>query len=337
MTATLLLLGTALLSGVLSMFVTRRLIDLLAGARVLDVPNTRSLHQRSVPRGGGLAVVAVVVTTQLGLLASGAMPPVTGIVTVLVGAGFGMLGWADDRAGKPVSLRLAVQFVLAVGCVFALTGTAEGVSSPAGPWLVGALALGLVWHVNLFNFMDGADGLASVQAVWASVALAALFAAHGLWGFGIWAMALAGATAGFARWNWAPARIFLGDTGSYFIGFELALLALLGWLEGLAPWPFLIVMAPFITDASLTLLKRAVTLEPVWRAHRDHTYQHLVMSGVSPPRLAAWLSAYLLGVCWPAAWLARDESGWVPALMIYGLTGMIWAWMRIARFGSRPT
>src|SRR5690606_17257833 len=180
-----------------------RLIAWLRRAEVLDHPNPRSLHAVATPRGGGLAIAAVVLAVQAALaLGTGLEHGVAGVLFAC-GAGFLLLGWADDRAPRPVRLRLLVQLMLAVAAVGALQA---GVPSGTLAWLgAGALVVAVVWHVNLYNFMDGADGLAAIQAILAALGVAALLAVAGQPTLALWPLALAAASAGFLRWNWSPA------------------------------------------------------------------------------------------------------------------------------------
>lgn len=300
---------------------TAMLIPRLYGAQVVDVPNARSLHAGPVPRGGGLAIAAVVIATQFALLAGQRWSLQTGLVTTLVAGGFAGLGWADDRAGRSVVLRLVVQGVLGLLFVMlALPAELTGMERAL-------LCLAVLCGVNLFNFMDGSDGLAGVQAVAASIGLGVLLSLSMQSGAALAAFTLAGATCGFLRWNWHPARIFLGDVGSYFIGFELTALVIFSAQSIHTPWPALILVAPFVTDATLTLLARALRGTPVWRAHRDHVYQRLVLRGWSPAHVARRLAVLLLGLCWPgAAWSV--SAGVMPAVFVYGLLAIIWLWLR---------
>ena len=313
---------------------TALLIPRLQSAQVIDVPNERSLHTRPVPRGGGLAIVAVVISAQLGLLVSQAWSLQSGSVMTLVAGGFAALGWADDRVGRGVVVRLAVQSILALLFVTLALPAAVTVMERT------LLCIVVLWGVNLFNFMDGADGLAATQAVAASLGLGVLLSLSMQSGAALAAFTLAGATAGFLRWNWHPAHIFLGDVGSYFIGFELTALVILSAQSSHPPWPALILVAPFVIDASLTLLTRMLRGTAVWRAHREHVYQQLVLRGWSPARVAGALATALIGLCWPgAAWSV--VAGVMPAVFVYGLLAIIWLWLRArcaqARFNSPHT
>ena len=313
MSAFALFVGAALLAAAL----LARLIPHLHAARVLDVPNARSLHGAPVPRGGGLAIAVVTLAVEAALVLAGELPLLPGLIVMVVGAGFAALGWADDRASRSVAARLAAQALLAA--LFVL-----GALPDASVTLRALCWLALLWQVNLFNFMDGADGLAGVQTLCAGLGLAALLASLGADGAAWVALALAGAALGFLRHNWHPARVFLGDAGSYFIGFQLGALAAWSAPAGGLPGRALLLFAPFIVDASLTLLTRAARGEAVWRAHRDHAYQRLVTQrGWSPARLATGCALLNVLVCWPAAALA---GAWpvTASVFVYGLLAIIW-------------
>lgn len=294
----------------------------------LDIPNERSLHSVPTPRGGGIAIAV----TQLGLLPVlfAALPDgeagsslVAGWLCVLALASLGLV---DDLRPLPAKYRMLAQ--LAVfglflgGAVFERDDTLLGAGIVLG-------ALAMTWLVNLYNFMDGSDGLAATQAILTGSIGGALACQQGDDLVGGWALIIAAASAGFLVWNKAPARIFMGDAGSYCLGAGFAVLIALSGARGLPPWPFLILLAPFIVDASLTLLRRMLAGEVWYAAHRTHAYQRLVQSG----RGHAWvaracaLDGLLVGA--PLAWLAsvRPSLG----LICFGLAGVLHAavWWRI--------
>jgi UDP-N-acetylmuramyl pentapeptide phosphotransferase/UDP-N-acetylglucosamine-1-phosphate transferase len=160
---------------------------------------------------------------------------------------------------------------------------------PAGLPLVTSMLAGfaIVWVTNLFNFMDGADGLAGGMALFAFSAYAAAAFAGGAMPLAIWSLAIAGAAAGFLLFNFNPARVFLGDAGSVTLGFFAGAFGIWGWAAALWPawFPFL-VSAPFFLDATATILRRILGREAFWRAHREHYYQRLIRSGWSHRRTA---------------------------------------------------
>ncbi len=316
MSAALLVILTALASW----WGCKWLVGWLQASKVIDVPNHRSLHAAPVPRGGGLAIAGVVLLTQGVLVMVGLLNPVLGTGVVAVGLGFALLGWVDDVRSLSVSLRLAVQVLLAaVWVVFAVAPGDRGA-------LLAIPVLAVVWHVNLFNFMDGADGIAGVQASAAAFGIAAMAAAQGEVALAAWALAIAGASCGFLFWNWAPARIFLGDTGSYFLGFELAALILIAHTSGIALSATMILIAPFVGDASLTLVQRIASGQRWWSAHRSHAYQLLILGGCSPRLVSGALAALLAMVLWPLAWLAAEGAhGAGATVSAYALVAIIWA------------
>jgi len=268
-------------AGLIAFVGTRALIPLLRRAAVLDHPNERSLHEAPTPRGGGIALIAAILLAWLALIAAGAVAP--RLVVVLCGAALlAAISWIDDLRGLSPAPRLLAQLV-AVGL-----GTTA--LMPAGSvfqfWLtpgLDAVAAGLLWlwFVNLFNFMDGIDGIAGSEAAAIGIGLA-LFAGFGAGsdpGLAALAATAAAATLGFLVWNWAPARIFLGDVGSVPLGYLLGFLLLAVAVRGF--WKIaLILPLYFLADATVTLLRRLARGERVWQAHREHFYQRAVQRGL---------------------------------------------------------
>ena len=244
----------------------------------MDHPNARSLHETPTPRVGGLGILAGVATASV-WLADGALLPVQ-----LAALALAALSVLDDVRGLPVALRFLAHFIAAAACLLALGLTG---------WTVLLGTLAVVWMTNLYNFMDGADGLAGGMAAigFAALALAAwLGNAPGLAAF---CAAIAAAALAFLRFNFPPARVFMGDAGSIPLGFLAAALGMFGVQQGVWPWLFpLLVFSPFIVDASVTLARRGLRGEKIWRAHRSHYYQRVVLLGASHRQLA-W-AAYAL-------------------------------------------
>lgn len=247
----------------------------------IDRPNYRSLHQVAVPRSGGVGILAGIV---VGLVA--AMPPMTLWIALGGLVGVSLL---DDFRPLPARIRLLIQFVAAALATWTLVPPEWGVVGQV------VSVLCVVWMTNLYNFMDGANGLAGGMAVFgfAGYALVASFA--GQFDLAIWSACIAAAAGGFLVFNFDPARIFMGDVGSVPLGFLAAVLGLEGLRLGAWPaWFPLLVFSVFIVDATVTLLRRGLRGEKVWLAHREHYYQRLIQSGWSHRRLA--LNAYLLMV-----------------------------------------
>jgi UDP-N-acetylmuramyl pentapeptide phosphotransferase/UDP-N-acetylglucosamine-1-phosphate transferase len=245
---------------------------LLARA-ILDRPVERSSHSVPVPRGAGLALVPALAAGAAALILIGDAPSGTALIAA-VALALALVFWRDDVRGLPIALRLGTQ-ALAVGIGLA--------AWPGGLVFQGALppaldraAAGLLWlwFVNLYNFMDGIDGIAGVETAALGGGIALVLALAGATGDGVAALSLAAAAAalGFLRWNWHPARIFLGDAGSVPLGFVMGWLLLL--LAGKGLWaPALILPLYYLADASITLARRIRRGERFWRAHREHFYQ----------------------------------------------------------------
>lgn len=250
---------------------------------ILDRPNERSSHEAPTPRGGGLAVVPIVLAAWLiAAGAAGAAPPAILAATVIAAAGLALLSWIDDLRSLPAGLRLAAHAV-AVG-VAMIWLREEGLvfQGLLAPWLDAfAAAIGWIWFINLFNFMDGIDGLSGVEGMTIGSGLALLAAVAPAAAPPAWLGAsLAAALAGFLLWNWHPARIFLGDVGSVPLGFLFGFLLLVLAARGL--WaPALILPLYYLADATITLTRRAAVGKPFWRPHREHFYQRAAQGGLS--------------------------------------------------------
>jgi UDP-N-acetylmuramyl pentapeptide phosphotransferase/UDP-N-acetylglucosamine-1-phosphate transferase len=247
----------------------------------LDVPNERSSHTRPVPRGGGVAIVLGFGIGLLAWLMSGNALSPRALGWLLGAALVAAVSFADDVRSLPAGPRLAVH---ALG---ALLLTLVGVQQRELPVLL-ALPLAFVWIAlvtNIYNFMDGIDGLAASQAVIAGAALAIAGTVVGNPLVSIGGGLIAAASAGFLTQNLPPARLFMGDVGSTFLGFNFAGLSLLGNLGvggGRLPIEFgIVVLAPFVFDSVVTLARRIARGERWYAAHRSHFYQRLVSHGLS--------------------------------------------------------
>ena len=272
----------------------------------LDHPNERSLHAAPVPRTGGLGILAGVTAGSLvgGLLA---WPLLAGALTLAA------ISLVDDIRGLPVLVRFAGHLTVATAFV-ALYWSAF----PHPFWAVAAV-LALGWMTNLFNFMDGSDGLAGGMALFGFG-----FYAASAWMAGDAALAsisavVAAAAAGFLAFNFPPARIFMGDVGSVPVGFMAGAIGLAGWAEGVwSPWFPVLVFSPFIVDATVTLLRRALRGERVWHAHREHYYQRMVQLGLGHRNTALLWYALMVAAGVSGIWAIR-QSG--PAQLV-----MLAAW-----------
>jgi len=249
-----------------------------AGYLALDTPNARSLHAAPVPRIGGLIMVPVALASSLPVL------PSAGLLAGLA-AGLCAISFIDDRWGLPVFVRLvshmAAALVLCLGLLL----------SPS-PWGYGLAVVTLVWGINLFNFMDGSDGLAGGMAL-IGFAVFGWMLLDAMPEIAKVAFCLAAAAAGFLAFNFSPARVFMGDAGSVPLGFLAGGIGIAGWQQSVWPaWFPVLLFAPFVVDATVTLLKRVLRGEKFWQPHRDHYYQRLVRMGWSHRHVA--LAEYLL-------------------------------------------
>jgi UDP-N-acetylmuramyl pentapeptide phosphotransferase/UDP-N-acetylglucosamine-1-phosphate transferase len=295
-----------------------------ASALPLDHPNERSLHKVPVPRVGGIGIVAGAL---LAFVLLRAEPHLAGLTAALAA-----ISYADDRAHLPIAIRFAAH--TAAAAVFVYTAAA---GFPL-LWQCAAV-LAIVWMTNLYNFMDGSDGLAGGMALFgfSAYALAAWLAGDVI--FAVVAASIATAAAAFLAFNFPPARVFMGDAGSIPLGFLAAALGVLGSQAGHWPlWFPVLVFSPFIVDASVTLARRMLRGERFWRAHRTHYYQRLVQLGWGHRNTA--LAEYaLMAVCGAGALWALDQSVAAQATLLVG-TGLVYiclatltdvAWYRQAR------
>jgi Fuc2NAc and GlcNAc transferase len=247
--------------------------------RMVDVPNARSSHAVPTPRGGGVAIVLVVLAA-LPLLEGRGMLPVATLWALLGGGALvGLIGWLDDHGNVAARWRLLAHSAAALWALAWLGGLMPlpvfGTVVDFG-WVGHALAfLYLVWLINLYNFMDGIDGIAGIEAVTVCLGGVLLFRLSSV-GADEWMvpLLLASAVSGFLVWNFPRARIFMGDAGSGFVGLMLGLLSLrAGWLTPELFWGWVILLGVFVVDATTTLLRRLVRGERVYEAHCSHAYQ----------------------------------------------------------------
>lgn len=253
-------------------------------ADILDVPNHRSAHRHPTPRGGGLAIVVVVLAGVVFLAPSGFMPRANAIALFGGGALVALIGWVDDRRGVSASTRLVIHTLAAAWAVYWLGGLAAvqlgGVTLTLG-WVGSLLAVaGIVWFINLYNFMDGIDGLAASQALAAGAIAAALLLLRGDQLVAASCVLIASAAAGFLPWNFPSSKIFMGDVGSGFLGFCFGVLAIATERQQSLPLlAWLLIMGVFVFDATVTLVRRLLQRQQLALAHQDHAYQRVVQYG----------------------------------------------------------
>lgn len=288
----------------------------------------RSSHTAPTPTGGGIAIVLGGTIAALPFVLTA---PSLGLPVLAAGLGMAAVGYVDDRRGLAPRYKLGAQLLLAAlaaGLVpLEPVAASLGVVLPDGVLFVIVL-LGVALWINLFNFMDGIDGLAGGEALVVLVGAAALvllgrpeaIEAPLLW----WMIGLGAAAGGFLGLNWAPARLFMGDTGSTYLGLMIAIFALatitVGWLT---PWQWMILAGLFLADSLATLGRRALRRQPVWQAHRQHAYQHLARRWSRHDRVTQLYLAIDVALLLPLAWLAGiwREAGW--AIAVVTLTALV--------------
>jgi Fuc2NAc and GlcNAc transferase len=274
---------------------------------VIDMPNERSSHTVPTPRGGGVAVVAsfLLLLPMLALMEWVNWTVVYGIGGA--GLAVAVLGFLDDHGHIAARWRLLGHFAAALWILFWMEGL-PAFSAFGQIWDMGwfgyvLAALYLVWLLNLYNFMDGIDGIASVEAIFVALGGASFYIMAGDVGLAGVSTVLGCAVAGFLCWNFPPAKIFMGDAGSGFLGIVLGAMALqAAWVAPQLLWSWLILLGVFIVDASLALLRRLIRGERVYEAHRSHAYQWAARQ--IGKHLPVTLSVLGLNVCWlyPVAW-----------------------------------
>ena len=272
-------------------------------SRHLDKPNERSMHRVPVPVGAGLAIVATALVLWPLSQGRGETP----VVLLACVAGLTALSWLDDRRPLSPVLRLGAQALAVALCLTLLPPHGRVAAALPLPLERLALGLGWLWFINLFNFMDGIDGLAGSEAVAIALGYMLLLTYLGIdEPLGRLALIIAAASAAYLVWNWHPAKVFMGDAGSIPLGF------LLGWLMiDLATkgyWSAAVILPLyFALDATITLFRRWLAGNKPWQAHREHFYQRAVLGGATPSGVvwrvgAANLALLLLALAsvdWP--------------------------------------
>ena len=266
----------------------------------LDRPNERSLHSTPTPRTGGLGLFAGLVAAGIVTLSlSGAWPWIETLLAGILAA----VSLMDDRRGLTVRVRLLAH--LAVAGIYATLLFQPVRLDPSEIIVIALATLVIVTLINFYNFMDGANGMAGSMAC-IGFGACALGAWPGDAALGALCAALAASAVGFLPFN-LRGRIFMGDSGAVPLGFLAGAIGLNGWHGGLWPlWFPLLVFAPFIADATVTLARRMLRGEPFWLSHRQHYYQRVVLMGATHGQLAAGAAALMLLCAGAAVWTLRQ-------------------------------
>jgi Fuc2NAc and GlcNAc transferase len=312
-------LGAAFLSWLITGVMRRYALR----AALLDVPNERSLHRNPTPLGGGLAVALV---TLLGIAAGAILGKIPADVAWALGVGGALVagvGWLDDRRDVSARMRAAVHAGASCWAAFWIWGEL----TPAA--VVGVICI--MWAINLYNFMDGIDGLAGAEAGSVGLIAGVLFLLAGHGDLGGIALLVSAASIGFLGWNWPPARIFMGDVGSGFLGFTFGVLSLVAGQSGALPLALCLLLAGvFAFDATVTLLRRAVRGERWYHAHRSHAYQRLVQAGSTHAAVSGGVILVNVGLG-ALAWLAQSGRIPVAAAVLMGVVVLTVLYLAIER------
>lgn len=323
--------GPAVAAGALTIVASRRVLGFLHRRQILDLPNERSSHKLPTPRGGGLATTPILV---LLLLAMGWFHASAGLGMLGLGALILLaISWADDRKGLPPLPRFMTH-ALVIGAFLVLMPVKltvfDGLLPVWGDRLLAGIAW--LWFVNLYNFMDGIDGITGVQtaALGLGVAIIATLApAMSMLDVIPAGLTVAAIGAGFLVLNWHPAKIFLGDSGSIPLGYVLGGLLLLLAMQGQLA-AALILPLYYLADATITLARRALNREKLWQAHRKHFYQRAVQGGKRHDQVALAITGANIGLIAAAIWSV--DAPWLGlaagAVVVAGLLTLLQVWAR---------
>ena len=309
---------------------------------LMDLPNERSAHSRPTPRGGGAAIVIITTFAVFALWALGRASTGLALALGVGGLAVAAVGLRDDLRSIGPGMRLAVHFGAGLWALCCLGGAPP---LQVGSHLVnlgivgdGLGLLGIVWTLNFFNFMDGIDGIAASEAAFIAAA-AFLVGAAGSSALSVIAVTFAAACCGFLPFNWSPARIFLGDVGSGFLGYAIAVMALAAGQENPAAlWVWLVLTGTFLIDATLTLLRRMRRGERPQQAHRSHAYQWLARRWRSHALVT--LGVLALNVTWLLPWalFAMRNPRWAAATVVFALLPLVplGLWLGSGRAETNP-
>ncbi len=284
----------------LSLFLTFGLKRYALAKNIIDVPNHRSSHVKITPRGGGLAFIAV-------FLFAAPFLGYFGFITLPKGLFFGSfllivaLGLIDDFRGLSASIRLIGHIIASSSALYLLGGMPSlnilGWLVPASIYLNFIAVFYLVWFINLYNFMDGINGIAAIEAITVSISAVILYMLDNNYALIGLPLVLSFAVAGFLYWNFPTARIFMGDSGSGFLGLFLGVISInAAWFDQNLFWAFLILLGVFVVDATVTLFSRLFFGMKLSEAHKDHAYQHAATQFASHTKVT--LSVLIINIFW---------------------------------------
>jgi len=321
------LLLTSFLAAVASFFLTLLLRKYALNANLLDIPNQRSSHVTPIPRGGGMAIVLVFMIGLIIFLAYKQLD--VEVLFSFIGAGtlVALVGFLDDHRHVSPIWRLLAHFSAAIWALAWLGSlpSADIFGKVFYPGWAGFViaAIGIVWLLNLFNFMDGIDGIAVSEGIFVSGCGVVFATMAGNIELVYVALLFIGAVIGFLCWNWPPAKIFMGDVGSGFLGITLGVFAYWSIIEGVTHlWTWVIVFGVFLVDASFTLVRRFFQGLPWYQAHCSHAYQHAAKRW---GHLKVTLGVSIINVFWllPNAYFSNKYPSIAPYLVLIALFPLV--------------
>ncbi|MCK5896479.1 MAG: hypothetical protein KAG20_06720 [Cocleimonas sp.] len=322
-----------MVSVLIAWFATKMIIIYAPVLRLIQQPNHRSSHTKLIPHGGGLGIIVSTLCFTAWLFWRDNVSPPQYWIAMSLSLAVAVMGLLDDIFQLSATSRLLMQFMISSALVVTLyTLPANGLEPLAGISLglsFVVIVLAGTWWLNLFNFMDGIDGLAASQALFMLAGAAFIIAQLSLnaptnatiW---LWMVCFAAAILGFLWHNWSPARIFMGDVGSLFLAFILLFLALLTislkWMN-YSSW--LILGGVFIVDASVTLLQRLLARQAITEAHNHHTYQLLAQQWQSHAKMSLFIFFINMGWLLPLAYLSVHTPSYALYCLVIAYTPLL--------------
>lgn len=297
--------------------------------QIVDHPSQRGAHSRITPRGGGVAIVIVSLLGILPLNHFGILhfSPLV-LVLLFGGLAVGLLGVLDDIYSLRARSRFLIQIVIALCSVYWLPDLPDFpmidlVDWPA--WLVVSVAvLSVIWSINLFNFMDGINGLAGSEATFVLLGAALILSSTGQFDHLGLLVLIVGSVLGFLLFNFPNAKVFMGDSGSCFLGYTIAIFALgSSSADSISPWSWVILYGVFVVDTTVTLLVRIVTGQEWYRPHNLHAYQKYARQGSTHARVTGIIMSVNIIWCWPLAALATIYHDYSLMLVFIALAPIV--------------
>lgn len=308
------------LTCIASIILTGMLRHYVRAKNILDIPNNRSSHRIPTPRGGGI-IIFLLFTLLSAALALEKMIPLFLFLALSGGIAIAIVGWMDDVASVSPILRFMVHAFASAWALYWLHPMGS-----IGFYLL--IFIGIIWSINLYNFMDGIDGLAGMEGLFISLAAAFALAWFNAMGVALLCFLLAAAISGFLVWNWQPAKIFMGDVGSGYLGFIFAVLAIATADARVLSLPFWLAIAGvFVCDATFTVMSRMYQGKRWYEAHLEHAYQRLVHRGLSHKAVTNYILLINVFILLPIAYcmlLFLSKNIWVGVALVL-VAFLVWS------------